>query len=79
MAKIYSWDLCLYVYRFAKDGANFSINSDDPTLFDNSLAADYKCALELGLTKEQIITSVFIFRMLKSALLCVLYYHMLLS
>ncbi|PVD32501.1 hypothetical protein C0Q70_07940 [Pomacea canaliculata] len=47
------------ILRFAKDGANFSINSDDPTLFDNSLADDYKCALELGLTKEQIITSIF--------------------
>lgn len=45
--------------RMAKDGANFSVNSDDPTLFNCDLPADYQCALELGLTKEQIIRSIF--------------------
>ncbi|KAK7485685.1 hypothetical protein BaRGS_00023134, partial [Batillaria attramentaria] len=45
--------------RMANDGANFSINSDDPTLFDNDLPSDYQCALELGLTKEQIVRSIF--------------------
>lgn len=45
--------------RFARDGANFSINSDDPALFDNDLPSDYQCAMEMGLTKEQVVTSIF--------------------
>ena len=47
-----------YTFRLANDGANFSINSDDPTLFNNTLADDYICALDMGLTKKHIITSV---------------------
>ena len=47
-----------YNLRLAKDGANFSINSDDPTLFNNTLADDYIFALEMGLTKQDIVASV---------------------
>lgn len=45
--------------RFAKEGLNFSINTDDPSILDNVLADDYDLALEMGLSREQIIKSIF--------------------
>lgn len=47
------------VVRFAKDGANYSLNSDDPFVFDSCLLDDYNAAKEMGLTEEQIIRSIF--------------------
>ncbi|KAK7091379.1 adenosine deaminase-like [Littorina saxatilis] len=47
------------IVKMAKDGASFSINSDDPTLFDNTLSDDYICALKMGLTKQDIVKSIF--------------------
>lgn len=47
------------VVRFAHDGANFSLNSDDPLVFDSCLLDDYLAAIESGLTEEHVITSIF--------------------
>lgn len=47
------------ILRLVKDGASFSINTDDPTLFDNTLADDYLCAMEMGLSKNHIIAAIF--------------------
>ncbi|XP_041361432.1 adenosine deaminase-like [Gigantopelta aegis] len=47
------------ILRFATDGANFSINTDDPTVLGNDLTDDYLMALEFGLTEKQIQTSIF--------------------
>ncbi|KAL3865072.1 hypothetical protein ACJMK2_006705 [Sinanodonta woodiana] len=44
---------------FAADGVNFSINSDDPLVFDSTLVDDYSLALEAGLTDKQIISGIF--------------------
>ncbi|ESP02647.1 hypothetical protein LOTGIDRAFT_171847 [Lottia gigantea] len=45
--------------RFAKDKANYSINTDDPVIFTNSLAEDYQMALDAGLSRQQVIDSIF--------------------
>lgn len=45
--------------RFVKDGANYSINTDDPVVLDNNLDDDYLKCKEIGLTDEQIIQSIF--------------------
>lgn len=43
------------VKRWAKDGANYSISTDDPTCFDNSLASELALATEkIGLTDLEI-------------------------
>ncbi|KAL8578838.1 hypothetical protein ACOMHN_022131 [Nucella lapillus] len=47
------------IVKMARDGANFSINSDDPTLFDTTLTEDYRCVLNLGLSKELLTKSIF--------------------
>uniref|UniRef100_A0A915PQ59 Adenosine deaminase n=1 Tax=Setaria digitata TaxID=48799 RepID=A0A915PQ59_9BILA len=40
---------------FATDGINFSLSTDDPTCFDNSLLSEYQLAYqEIGLTKTQL-------------------------
>lgn len=41
------------IAQFAKDNANFSLNSDDPTLTGRCLNDDYKLAQSWGLTREQ--------------------------
>ncbi|KAL1449727.1 hypothetical protein WDU94_002207 [Cyamophila willieti] len=41
------------IAQFAKDNANFSLNSDDPTLTGRYLNEDYKLAQSWGFTKEQ--------------------------
>ncbi|XP_072032254.1 adenosine deaminase-like [Amphiura filiformis] len=46
--------------RFAQDGLNIGLNTDDPTVFCNILDDDFKVAKEkLHFTDEQIIQSVF--------------------
>lgn len=45
--------------RFVADGANFSINTDDPIVLDNDIDEDYRLAKEMGLTDEQIVKSIF--------------------
>ncbi|KAI1726495.1 adenosine/AMP deaminase domain-containing protein [Ditylenchus destructor] len=41
--------------RWAKDKISFSISTDDPTCFDNSMTSELKlAALEIGLTIEEI-------------------------
>lgn len=45
--------------RFVEDGANYSINTDDPVVLDNNLDEDYDMAMTMGLSEEQIIVSIF--------------------
>ncbi|OWF49310.1 adenosine deaminase-like [Mizuhopecten yessoensis] len=45
--------------RFANEGLNFSLNTDDPIILDNMLADDYLMAGQMGLSDEQIIKSIF--------------------
>lgn len=45
--------------RFVNDGANYSINTDDPVVLDNNIDDDYSKCKEMGLTDEQIIKSIF--------------------
>ncbi|XP_050398215.2 adenosine deaminase isoform X1 [Patella vulgata] len=45
--------------RFADDNMNYSINTDDPVIFTNTLLEDYQMALQAGLTRQQIITTIF--------------------
>lgn len=47
------------VKRFADDDVNFSINTDDPSVFITDLKNEYSLVQEAGLTKEQIIKSFF--------------------
>lgn len=47
------------VAKFAKDGTNFSINSDDPSVFDTHLVDDYKRAEQMGLSRKAIIKSIY--------------------
>lgn len=43
------------VKRWAKDGANYSISTDDPTCFDNTLTTELALASEkIGLTNLEI-------------------------
>uniref|UniRef100_A0A0N5D5N4 Adenosine deaminase n=1 Tax=Thelazia callipaeda TaxID=103827 RepID=A0A0N5D5N4_THECL len=43
------------VKRFAEDGINFSLSTDDPTCFDNNLLSEYQLAHEeIGLTIQQL-------------------------
>ena len=48
----------VYCCRFANDGVNFSISTDDPLILGNDLNEDYLMALEFGLSLEQIEQSV---------------------
>lgn len=45
--------------KFADDGINFSLNTDDPCVFATNLNNEYALAEEAGLSKEQIIKSFF--------------------
>ncbi|XP_069106458.1 adenosine deaminase-like [Argopecten irradians] len=45
--------------KFAEDGVNFSLNTDDPIILDNTLDDDYVLAGKMGLSDEQIIQSIF--------------------
>ncbi|XP_076456726.1 adenosine deaminase-like [Babylonia areolata] len=47
------------IVSMARDGANLSISSDDPSLFDTTLTNDYICVLNLGIGKELLIKSIF--------------------
>ncbi|XP_060552227.1 adenosine deaminase-like [Ruditapes philippinarum] len=47
------------VVRFAEDKANYSLNSDDPFVFDSCLLDDYNAAVDMGLTDKHIVTSIF--------------------
>jgi len=41
-------------FRFKKDKANYSLNTDDPTIFDADLNSDYQVAQEyMGFTEEE--------------------------
>jgi len=43
------------IVRWARDGVNFSLSTDDPTCFDNSLTEEMMLARhELGLSLQQI-------------------------
>lgn len=43
------------IKRFADDNINFSINTDDPTCFENSVASEYELAHEgIGLSEKQL-------------------------
>lgn len=45
-------------YRFAEDGANFSLSSDDPTMTGNYVDGDYRLAQSFGLTDLHLAQSV---------------------
>lgn len=47
------------IVRFAHDGVNFSLNSDDPLVFDSCPLDDYLAGKEAGLTEEHIIQAIF--------------------
>ncbi|KAG8290911.1 hypothetical protein J6590_073484 [Homalodisca vitripennis] len=42
------------ILRFAEDGVNFSLSSDDPTLTGNYVDGDYKLARSFGLTDQHL-------------------------
>lgn len=52
----------LLSYRFAEDGANFSLSSDDPTMTGHYVDGDYRLAQSFGLTDlhlaQSVITSI---------------------
>lgn len=44
----------LPVHRFRKDKANYSLNTDDPLIFNSSLDLDYSVASEyMGFTEKE--------------------------
>jgi adenosine deaminase len=45
-------------YRFAEDGANFSINTDDPMVTGHDLQGDYNLVHHWGLTEARLIRAV---------------------
>lgn len=45
-------------YRFAEDGANFSINTDDPMVTGYDLQGDYNLVHHWGLTEARLIRAV---------------------
>ncbi|KAK6186822.1 hypothetical protein SNE40_006092 [Patella caerulea] len=47
------------ITRLAQDGVNFSISTDDPNVLDNNILDDYSVAMDMGLTRQQIIQSIF--------------------
>ena len=44
--------------HFARDGANFSLNSDDPTVIGTRLAAEYETVRSWGLTEAHLVRAV---------------------
>lgn len=44
---------------FVRDGVNFSINTDDPTVLGNNMDEDYKACNEMGLTDNDLIKGIF--------------------
>ncbi len=46
------------IVRFARDGANFSINSDDPTITRTRLTEEYETVRSWGLTEAHLATAV---------------------
>ena len=46
------------IIQFAEDGANFSINKDDPLTFGSTLDLEYKYLYELGLTEAHVVRAV---------------------
>lgn len=43
-----------FLYRFRKDQANFSINTDDPLIFNSSIDKDYSIVKDyMGFTEEE--------------------------
>ena len=46
------------VLHFARDGANFSLNSDDPTVIGTRLAAEYETVRSWGLTEAHLVRAV---------------------
>ena len=49
------------LYRFVKDGVNYSINTDDPVVLGNTLTDDYQTVKEMGLTNQDIIRGVSVY------------------
>ena len=48
----------LYFCRFVRNGANFSINTDAPIVTGCTLANDYQKAMDMGLTRDDIVKGV---------------------
>ncbi|ESP02650.1 hypothetical protein LOTGIDRAFT_138054, partial [Lottia gigantea] len=47
------------ISKFANDEVNFSLNTDDPLVLGNNISEDYKVAMEMGLSRDQITQSIF--------------------
>lgn len=45
--------------KFVRDGASYSINTDDPVVLGNSITDDYKHAQDMGLSDKDIIRGIF--------------------
>ena len=43
------------ILHFVRDGANFSLNSDDPTVIGTRLAAEYETVRSWGLTEAHLL------------------------
>ena len=46
------------VLHFARDGANFSLNSDDPTVIGTRLDHEYETVRSWGLTEAHLVRAV---------------------
>lgn len=65
------------ILRMAQDGMSFSINSDNPSIFNSTLTDNYKLAAGFGLTKAQLQQSVSchsIFFLEENLLLCFFFF-----
>lgn len=47
-------DVWLFVSRFREDEANYSLNTDDPLIFNSTLDTDYQIVKQyMGFTEEE--------------------------
>lgn len=58
------------ILRWTKDGANFSLSTDDPTCFDNSITSELALVYEkIGLNEKQIWQCVSIIAYISNSIL----------
>ena len=46
------------MFRFVRDGVNYSVNTDDPMVLGNNMTDDYRTVKEMGLSDNDIIKGV---------------------
>ncbi len=44
--------------RFARDGANFSVNTDNPTVTGTTVSDEYRLAASWGMTEAHLVRAV---------------------